>query len=353
MALVRELDAAIGEVYGHGFVETPLVGAPALADSLGLRADGLWLKDDTGNVGGSHKARHLFGVLLHLRVQDVSGRLAIASCGNAALAAAVVARAARQPLAVFIPTWADPVVVDALEGLGAQIHRCERRAGESGDPAYLRFQEAVSAGAVPFSCQGTMTPATLDGGRTLGWELADQIAARGVSGALHLYVQVGGGALASATWAGLREGIDHGGLPVEPVMHPVQTRFCAPLARAWEALCAASPDPAARMELARTQPDRFMWAWEEVAASAASGILDDLTYDWLGIVEAMQASQGWPVVVNENTVMDAHARVHRHTDIDADATGTSGLAGLLHDREQGALDGDAQGLVLITGVTRR
>ena len=102
-ALVRELDAAVAEVDGHGFVVTPYLNVPALAQSLGLAADGLWLKDETTHVAGSHKARHLFGLALTLAVaartkvtddEDAQRPLAIASCGNAALAAAVVARAA-------------------------------------------------------------------------------------------------------------------------------------------------------------------------------------------------------------------------------------------------------------------
>ena len=69
----------------------------------------MWVKDETGNVAGSHKARHLFGILLELRVAEALGHgdpaspLAIASCGNAAYAAAVVARAAGRELRVFVP----------------------------------------------------------------------------------------------------------------------------------------------------------------------------------------------------------------------------------------------------------
>ena len=89
---------------------------------------------------GSHKARHLFGVMLFLRVLEAAGlpagtglrrhKLAIASCGNAALAAAVVARAADWALDVFIPPDADAVVRARLGELGAGITICERRLGE-------------------------------------------------------------------------------------------------------------------------------------------------------------------------------------------------------------------------------
>ena len=37
-----------------------------LALRLGAEPGAVWVKDETGNVGGSHKARHLVGILLHL-----------------------------------------------------------------------------------------------------------------------------------------------------------------------------------------------------------------------------------------------------------------------------------------------
>ena len=175
-AMVRSLDDSVKSVDGSGFVTTPSRWVP----SLGVDSQAaVFAKDETGNVGGSHKARHLMGLLLHLAVDAVADdtRLAISSCGNAALGAATVARAAGRPIDVFIPTWADPKVVAALESLEATIHVCERQAHESGDPCMLQFQEAVSAGALPFGVQATENLWTLDGGRTIGWELADQLGA--------------------------------------------------------------------------------------------------------------------------------------------------------------------------------
>jgi threonine synthase len=146
--LVNRLDASIASVEGHGFAVTPLTPFPELHPG----GAALWVKDDTGNVGGSHKSRHLFGVLLAEAVDRAAGGdLAIASCGNAAIAASVIARATDRPLHVFIPTWADQAIVDVLLTNGALIEVCPRRSGESGDPTYLRFLEAVSKGATPFS----------------------------------------------------------------------------------------------------------------------------------------------------------------------------------------------------------
>ncbi len=363
--LVGRLDRQVAEVAGHGFRVTPTTAQPALARALGLGGP-LLVKDETGNVGGSHKSRHLFGVALHHAVAATAGEgeLAIASCGNAALSAAVVARAIDRPLRVFIPTWADSAVVDELRGLGAIISVEERRPGEVGDPTYLRFLEAVAAGATPFSVQGTVTPATIDGGRTIGWELADQLAASGVRGPVRVFIQVGGGALAAACWRGLTEGLGSD-RRIVPILHAVQTEACAPLPRAWDLLtrtevaghdwperaAALAADVAARRRLTdrmRSDPDAYMFEWEPVGSSAASGILDDRTYDWMPIIEGMLASGGYPVVASEDQVNQAHLAAHATTAIDVEPTGTAGLAGML-----AAGPPTASALVaLFTGVTR-
>jgi threonine synthase len=72
-----------------------------------------------------------------------------------------------------------------------------------------------------------------------------------------------------------------------------------------------------------------MWAWETRPASLASGILDDETYDWWAVIEAMRASGGRPVVVDEAIIARARDLAWKHTGIHASATGTAGLAGAM------------------------
>ncbi len=360
--LVERLDAHVADVDGHGFAVTPLTDERALSEALGLDRR-LLVKDETGNVSGSHKARHLFGTMLTLAVDGArDDDLAIASCGNAALAAAVVARAENRRLRVFIPTWADPVVVGSLERLGADITTCERRTGEVGDPAFLRFTEAVEAGAQPFSVQGPSTPSALDGGRTIGWELADQLADLGVAGPTRVFVQVGGGALAACTFSGILQGAAPS---LDPRFHAVQGEACAPLHRAWRSLgdelvgagvpdrqLAAQMSPADAVAAGRADPDRHMWAWEEVGTSVATGILDDVTYDWLSVVGPMAATRGWPVVVPERDLVEAHRLANTHTDIRVDDTGSAGLAGLGDSEVLADLMADETIVVLFTGRER-
>ncbi len=369
--LVGTLDEAVAAVAGTGFRVTPLTSHPALARGLDLRTDWLWVKDETGNVAGSHKARHLFGTALRFHVDgDPPGELGIASCGNAAVAAAVVARALDRPLRVFVPTWAEPEVLGALADLGATVEECERRDGEVGDPPYLRFAEAVDRGLVPFSVQATMTPSTIDGGRTIGFEIAEQLHLAGVEDTVRLFVQVGGGALASAAWLGLTEGEREWGMICHSVLHAVQTEAVAPLPRAWDLLTgtmadlplrwparafhlASDPEAGAELErIAAAEPDLFMQPWEDPGFSAASGILDDLTHDWLTVALPMIRSGGWPVVVSEGQVIEANRAAKALTAINASATGTAGLAGLLDPGTRSEVTPEDHAVVLFTGVDR-
>jgi threonine dehydratase len=297
-------------------VTTPFARSASLSDVIGAL---VWVKDETGQLAGSHKARHLVSILLHLRAAEQLGLLterpplAIASCGNAALAAATLAQRSAWPIDVYVPTWMDPAFGARLDELGAVVHHCGRRFDDPpGDPAMLRFREAVAAGAIPFSVQGPENALCLDGGRTLGWEVADQAAAAGVA-IDRAIVQVGGGAFAACVGAGLGPTVR---------LDTVQAEGCAPLADAWARAADLDAPELAWADVMQTWPDPH---------SAADGILDDETYDWVADVAAMRASGGRPIVATETEIVEAneHALAAGYA---VSVTGSVGLAGALHIR---------------------
>jgi threonine synthase len=320
IALTRDL--------ADGFTVTPFAHSPLVSTEIGANA---WVKDETGNVAGSHKGRHLVTILLHLVAAESLGLigrarppLAIASCGNAAIAAATLAQRVAWPLDVFVPTLAGPEVLGLLESLGARINPCERRDTDPpGDPAVLRFREAVAAGAVPFSVQGPENALCLDGGRTIGWEMAAVELDRAV-------VQVGGGALATCAGWGLGPGVR---------LDAVQSAGCAPLARA---LGRATADPDA------TWPT-VMTPWAD-PHSVADGILDDETYDWLGVRDVVVRSGGRALVAPESAIVAAH-ELGVLAGIPVSPTGTAGLAALLTP-EGAPTDPDERVAVIFSGVQR-
>lgn len=337
-----EARLALADEVASGFAVTPLSAHRLDLDPVAE----VWIKDETGNVGGSHKGRHLAGILLHLRAAELVGRsptgatrpaLAIASCGNAAIAAATLAAAAEWPLEVFVPEWAAPSVLAVLDDLGARITRCVRDDDDPpGDPSVLRCREAVAAGAIPFTVQGTENALCLDGGRTIGWELADAVGSPDGPDRLdRVIVQVGGGAFAACTGWGLGPGIR---------LDTVQSQGCAPLARAWfrakDAGLGAAELPGRWRDL--------MTPWER-PASLADGIIDDETYDWLAVVTAMQSSWGRPIVVPEEAIAAAH-RLAVGTGIPVSPTGSAALAGLLVT--EGRAAADERVAVVFSGVAR-
>ncbi len=344
-ALVSELDAAVGRVAGVGFHTTPFARSAPLSDALGFGDDaGVWVKDETGNVAGSQKARHLFSILLQLRANEVlSGSpvsdrapLAIASCGNAALAAATLAKAAEWPIDVYVPTWMSDAFGDELDALGATINRCERRPDDpAGDPAMLRFREAVDEGAIPFTVQGPENALCLDGGRTIGWEIAEHLDAHEPQGLDAVFVQVGGGAFATCLGAGLVEA------GRRPRLMAVQAAGCAPLDRAWRSQASAASDWAT-----------VMTPWPD-PQSLADGILDDETYDWIGVLDAVRATDGDTVVAAETHIERAWHLALDHG-FDCSPTGAASLAGLLEVLD--GPNGDAwrrrNVVVVVSGVRR-
>ena len=343
---VRDIDASIRDIDGIGFVVTPAVEVRDLA-AHGAPARVL-AKDETSNVAGSHKARHLMGLLLHLAVDAVANDvpLAIASCGNAALGAATIARAAGRPLDVFIPVWAHPPVVKQLRRLGARIHVCERRDGEHGDPCMRRLNERVAEGARAFSVQASTERWVLDGAKTIGWELAEVLTHAQVD---HLFVQVGGGALLTSCAAGLLEARRLGKLDSVPGVFAVQSAGCAPFDRAWRGI-RAQGGVDARLEDAARRAAELMVPWP-APSSAATGILDDETYDWLGVARALLLTGGDSIVATEGEVHEAQVRASA-AGFTVDATGTAGYAGALAAIRAGRIDVSSSAAVLMTGVRR-
>ena len=398
---VSQLDGALAAIDGTGFVETPFTVESALAEAIGMnQGQKLFIKDETHNVAGSHKARHLFGILLNLSEDAIKKPFAIASCGNAALAAAVVSKAAGAKLEVFIPTDAEEVVVEKLKSLGANLHICERREGELGDPCYLRSLEAVKAGAIPFTCQGPDNGLTIEGGETLAYEIFDQFHANHDI-CHHIFVQVGGGALASSSAQALAEVMRHEPLQNLPRFHTVQTQGAFPLARAYDRLIRLIDARLRGLDFPELQPftddmsiearaeahgshaisqrlvmadciraawdstavqstiryaaankHKFMWPWEQAPHSVAHGILDDETYDWYAIVCTMLRTGGIPLVVDEDHLIKANELAHAKTPVRPSATGSAGLAGLMLMQEAHAIAEFENVTLYFTGIER-
>ena len=425
--IVKEIDLGLKRIGELGFIETPI----RIIEDSKLLSGKLIVKDETGNVSGSHKARHLMGNILYLEVLVKAGilqrkpKLAVYSCGNAALGAAAVAKASGYELDVFIPPNVNSNVTDALKKYGANIVVCPRRASgvrhqasdlgsptssdlnevpqETGDPCYNRFQEALDAGSVPFSCSGPDNWSNIEGGQTLCLELMTQLKEKNIS-LDSIVIQVGGGALASSAVKTLEELYAFKYLKKIPKVYTVQTEGGFPLVRAFYLMikdiaaacnltCSldfirpnnnvesfkknqkiisycrtkqkevlkiskfikenyALPEVKKVLDSAKKNLSSYMWSWEGEPHSIAHGILDDITYDWFKIIQGMLETGGVSIIVDEERLKAANQEALSLTNIQVDHTGSSGFAGLIELLELGYLEREENVAVLFTGAIR-
>lgn len=362
--MASHLNQSLEDVDGGGFTETPLLFSEEL---------NCFLKNETGNVGQSHKARHLNNVMLYLLALRATGmdeladrRLAVASCGNAGLAAATIAAAAGWPIDVCIPPTASPAVQTRLEQLGASVVVCERGVEAvdtvlgsistegAADPTLAVCRTLVADhGSIPFSVQGPECGLAVEGGQTLGFEIAQQLSRQNptVEAIRSVFVQVGGGALGAGLSQAFGRAEDAGlsSALSSTEFHCVQPQGNQPLNRAYSRLMERQLTARA----AAKERGAFMTPWED-PQSVAFGILDDETYDWVALCEAMQSSGGSSHVVQDETICEAK-EIAEGMGITVCHTGAAGLAGLLeHRRRQGTVqaDGSAPDLVILSGLDR-
>ena len=338
-ALAKKLNLNYNELVKRidpGFSKTPLI-----------RDQNLFIKNETCNIGGSHKARHLMGTAIYLEI--IGGKksnLAIYSCGNAAIGASFVAKAAKKPLSVFVPPDLSETVYEILLDNGAQINTCPRIAGEVGDPCYNRFQEALENGALAFSCSGIDNWSNIEGGETLCFELMTELMQNNLE-LDALVIQVGGGALASSSVQAFQEFYKAKLISKMPRIYAVQTQGAYPLVRAVEKI-------RNKLDLKTLNQNmtKYMWPWETEPKSVAHGILDDITYDWYKIVEGIFSTHGDAITVSEDELNEANKIAKEKYHIPVDHTGSAGYAGLLNLLENGEISKDEKVAVLFTGLLR-
>jgi threonine synthase len=389
------------------FKVTPLTEEPALASALG-RTGRLWVKDETGNVTGSHKGRHLMATLLYLEAlrklkgESIKKVLAIYSCGNAALGASAVARAGGYELHAFVPEDVDPTVTAMLMERRVLVERIPRSTTGAGDPCYLAFRKAINEqGWIPFACAGNDNWSNIEGGATLGWELVMQLLEESQT-IDSVVVQVGGGALARSVAQAFEEALQLGFISALPRIHTCQPEGGFPFVRAYllalaeiarrsghsfdlsydrgadavvqlqrtVAFARARPDQIqevaafvhssfdsplvqSALKVMAGKPGHFMWPWDGgTPHSLAHGILDDLTYDWYYLLCAVLRSGGRAEILAEDTIRCAYEKAQHHTGILVCPTGASGLAGLIQLQASGAITPREAAGVFFTGFDR-
>jgi threonine synthase len=215
-----------GAIVSLGETMTPLLECPRLAEALGM--DRLWIKDESRLPTGSFKARGMAMAVTMARRFGVT-RVAVPTAGNAGGALAAYAARAGMECYVFMP--ADTPVVNQFEAVlhGARAFLVKGLITDCG--------RLVREGAGPMGWLDVSTlrePYRLEGKKTMGLELADQLGWRLPDVILY---PTGGGTGLVGMWKAFDELRRLGWLETEarPRMFCCQSSGCDPLVAAFEA----------------------------------------------------------------------------------------------------------------------
>jgi threonine synthase len=206
---------------GEGF--TPLVPAPRLGAALGLPH--LFIKDESGNPTGSFKAR---GLAVAVSMAKALGATAVClpSAGNAGSALAAYAARAGLEAHVFVPTDVAPVFVMETASYGAVVHPVDGLISDAGRQCALLARERGW-----YECATLKEPYRVEGKKTMGYELAEQLGWTLPDAILY---PTGGGTGIVGMWKAFQELETMGFIgPARPRLYAVQPDGCAPIVKAF------------------------------------------------------------------------------------------------------------------------
>jgi threonine synthase len=299
---------------------TPLLPLHHLARELGLA--GLWMKEESPNPTQSFKAR---GLALAVNGAVAWGRkgIALPSAGNAGSAAAAYAAAAGLPCRVAIPDDTPESNVLELEGFGAEVRLVPGTIAECG-----RVVAQWAPAPEWWNVATFKEPFRLEGKKTLGYEIAEQLGWQ-LPDAI-LYPTGGGTGLVgmAKAFAELRE-LGWIGESL-PRLVAVQVNGCAPVVRAF-ASGANAIEP---------------WA---NAATVASGLRVPSPFADTLILDAIRRSGGTAVAVTEEAMLDAMLELAGLEGCFACPEGGATLAALRQLVTSGEIASDARVVIYDTG----
>ncbi len=263
-----------------GEVMTPLMPLRKLAGKGGE----LIVKDEGRLPTGSFKARGLALAVAMAKELGIT-RLAMPTNGNAGAAMAAYATHAGMETTIFCPDDTPEVNVSEIEYQGGKVYRVNGLINDCG--------KIVGEGKEPtgwFDCSTLKEPYRIEGKKTMGLELAEQL---GWEVPDVIFYPTGGGTGLIGMWKAFDELEAIGWIGSKrPKMVAVQSTGCAPIVKAYE-------DGAEHAPL-----------WEN-AYTHASGIRVPIAVGDFLILRAVRESGGFAIAVTDEAIDLAQAEVAR------------------------------------------
>jgi threonine synthase len=301
---------------------TPLLESKQLAREIGVAR--LWIKDEGKNPTASFKARGMTAAVTRAAALGVAG-LVVPTAGNAGAALAAYGAAAGLPVRVFAPASTPEPILATIRAFGAALDLVDGHIGDAG-----KLARAYAAEHGYFDVSTLREPYRIEGKKTMGLELAEQLAWRLPT---HVVYPTGGGTGLIGMWKVFAEMRDGGWLKSDarfPRMISAQAAGCAPIVRAFEA-GAESATP-----------------WQDPQTHASGLRVPGPLGDRL-ILRALRESGGDAGAVGEEAIRAGTQRLAFATGIDAAPEGGCALAVLERLVADEKVPHDAEVVVFNTG----
>jgi len=261
-------------VVSLGEVMTPLVPLPRIAARLGARGEVL-VKDEGRLPTGSFKARGL-ALAVSMAKELGVGTMAMPTNGNAGAAMAAYCSRAGIKSYVFCPDDTPAVNIREIAMQGAEVFLVD---GLIDDCGKLVSQGEGAVGW--FNCSTLREPYRIEGKKTMGIELAEQL---GWNLPDVIFYPTGGGTGIIGMWKAFAELEAIGWIGQKrPRMVVVQAAGCAPMVRAWEEGAEHAP------------------RWENAHTFAAGIRVPQAIGDFL-ILRAVRESGGFATAVSDEAI---------------------------------------------------
>jgi threonine synthase len=285
---------------------TPLLSIPALARECG--AGELLVKDEGRLPTGSFKARGLVMAVNRTRLDGVRA-MAIPTNGNAGAAMAAYCARAGIEAHCFCPADTPRANLDEIRMFGARLEVVDGRIDDCG-----RLVAAGEREGRWFNCATLREPYRIEGKKTMGFELAEQL---GWELPDAIFYPTGGGTGLIGMWKAFAELEAIGWIDSRrPKMFAIQSEGCAPMVRAFE------------------NGEEFAQRWEDSATIAHGICVPQALGDFL-ILRAVRESGGAALAVSEEAIVDAWRDAASADGMLLCPEGAATLAGLRLARERG------------------
>ncbi len=299
---------------------TPLYDAPRVAEHLGLSQ--VWLKDDGRNPTGSLKDRASALVVARAMAEGIQV-VTTASTGNAAAALAGLSASVGLPAVIFVPAAAPEAKIAQLLTYGAKVLLVQGNYDAA-------FDLAVEASArYGWYCRNTgMNPYTLEGKKTVAFEIAEQL---GWQVPDVVVVSVGDGNIISGVHKGFRDLHAMGWIDRIPRLIGVQAEGSAACYQVWK----AGSDPATMSPIN--------------SQTVADSIAADLPRDRVKAVRAVRETHGAFVSVPDQQILDAIPVLARLGGVFAEPAAAAAFAGAQQAISEGHIAASERVVLLLTG----